>query len=82
MTRVIDVDTIEADGRDVRLQGIDAPESAQPHGSKARSALAGLIRNRRVRLEVQGTDRYDHLIAVIYSEGRNANRWLVLHGHA
>lgn len=82
VTRVIDGDTIEAGGRDVRLQGIDAPESAQPHGNEATAALAGLIRNRRVRLDIRGTDRYDRLIAVIYSEGRNVNRWLVRNGHA
>lgn len=58
----------------MRLQGIDAPERDQPHGKDATAALKGLIRHRRVRLEIQGTDRYDRLIAVIYSEGRNVNR--------
>ena len=82
VTRVIDGDTIEAEGRDVRLQGIDAPESAQPHGNEATAALAGLIRNRRVRLEIQGTNRYDRPIAVLHSEGPNVNRWLVRNGHA
>lgn len=82
VTRAIDGDTFEAGGRDVCLQGIDAPESAQPHGSEATAALDDLIRNRRVRLEIRGTDRYDRLIAVIHSEGRNVNRWLVQQGHA
>jgi len=82
VTKVTDGDTIEAGGRDIRLQGIDAPESAQPHGSEARAALAGLVDNQRVRLEIQGTDRYDRLIAVIHSEGRNVNRWMVKRGHA
>lgn len=31
---------------------------------------------------MQGTDRYDRLIAVIHSESRNVNRWLVEQGHA
>lgn len=66
----------------MRLQGIDAPESNQPHGGRATAALQGLILNRRVRLEIHGTDRYDRLIAVIYSEERNVNRWLVEQGHA
>lgn len=82
VTRVVDGDTIEAGGRDVRLQGIDAPESNQRHGGRATAALKSLILHRRVRLEVQGTDRYDRLIAVVYSEGRNVNRWLVEQGHA
>jgi len=82
VTRVTDGDTIEAGGRKVRLQGIDAPESNQRHGGRATAALQGLILNRRLRLEIQGTDRYDRLIAVVYSEGRNVNRWLVEQGHA
>lgn len=35
VTRVVDGDTIEAGGRDLRLQGIDAPESVddRPNGA-------------------------------------------------
>ncbi|MDZ7787442.1 MAG: thermonuclease family protein [Halofilum sp. (in: g-proteobacteria)] len=51
-------------------------------GSEATAALKGLILNRRVRLEVQGMDRSGRLIAVVYSEARNVNRWLVERGHA
>lgn len=65
VTRVVDGDTIEAGGRDVRLQGIDAPETSQPYGSEATASLKGLILNRRARLEVKGTDPYDRLIAVV-----------------
>lgn len=82
VTRVVDGDTIEAAGRKVRLQSIDAPESNQPHGNQATASLKSLILHRRVRLEIQGTDRYDRLIVVVYSEGRNVNRWLVEQGHA
>jgi len=82
VTRVTDGDTIEVGGPKVRLQGIDAPESNQPHGNQVTAALKGLILNRRVRLEIHETDRYDHLITVVYSEGRDVNHWLVEPGHA
>lgn len=82
VTRVMDGDTIAVAGQSVRLQGIDAPESDQPHGNEATAALKSLILHRRVRLGIRGKDRYDRLIAVIHSEGRNVNRWLVEHGHA
>lgn len=82
VTKVTDGDTIEAGGRDVRLQGIDAPERDQPHGNQATASLKSLILHRRVRLDVRGTDQYGRLIAVAYTEGRNVNRWLVEQGHA
>lgn len=82
VTKVTDGDTIEAGGRKIRLQGIDAPEANQPYGGRATAALQGLILHRRVRLKIQGTDRYGRLIAVAYSEGRNVNRWMVEKGHA
>lgn len=82
VTKVTDGDTIEAGGQRVHLQGIDAPERDQLHGNDATAALEGLILHRRARLEVRGTDRYDRRIAVVYSEGRNVNRWPVEQGHA
>ena len=50
VTRVVDGDTIEAGGEDVRLQSIDAPESSQPHGGKTTASLKGLVLDRRVHL--------------------------------
>lgn len=82
VTKVIDGDTIEAGERDVRLQGIDAPERDQPHGNEATAALKSVILHRRVRLAVQGTDQYGRFIAAVYRDGQNINRWLVEQGHA
>jgi len=82
VTRVIDGDTVEVAGESVRLQGIDAPESDQPHGGTATTALKARILDRRVTLKVQGEDRYGRLIAVIHLDDRNINRWLVASGHA
>jgi len=47
VTPVVDGNTIEAGGRDVRLQGIDASESAQRRGGQPTAALTE-ARNRGV----------------------------------
>jgi len=82
VSRVIDGDTIQVAGQSVRLQGIDAPESDQHHGGTATAALKARALNRKVTLDIQGTDRYDRLIAVVYMDEQNLNRWLVQSGHA
>jgi endonuclease YncB( thermonuclease family) len=68
---------------DVRLLGIDAPEKNQPHGAEARAALAKLIGNRRVFVDVIDTDRYDRKLARVYREPDrlDVTRALVHDGH-
>jgi endonuclease YncB( thermonuclease family) len=82
VSEVTDGDTITVSGRSVRLQGIDAPERGQPHGQAATEALRAAVLDERVRLELRGNDRYGRLIAVVYRDDRNINRWLVRQGHA
>ncbi len=81
-TEVTDGDTLTVSGRSVRLQGIDAPERDQPHGAAATMALTGEALDQWVRLEVRAEDRYGRVVAVLYREDRNLNRWLVRQGHA
>lgn len=81
VTQVTDGDTITVDGRNVRLQGIDAPERDQPYGSQASIALRSAVQGRRVCLEVREIDQYGRLVAVVYQDDRNINRWLVRQGH-
>lgn len=70
--RVIDGDTIDVDGRRVRLAGIDAPEIEQtctrlheewPCGLEAKKALAVMIGDSEVYCEYRGTDRYNRTLA-------------------
>ena len=82
VSRVVDGDTINVAGQSVRLQGIDAPESDQPHGGTATAAFQARVLNRKVTLDVQGTDRYGRQIAVVYLDEQNLNQWLVQSGHA
>ncbi len=46
----------------VRLQGIDAPETSQPFGTKSRNRLAALAMGKRATVAVTGTDRYGRLL--------------------
>ncbi len=89
---VIDGDTLLLqDGRFVRYIGINAPEIAhkkkpgEPFGILSTRANARLVRGGRVRLEFdrQKYDRYDRLLAYVYSEsGTMVNRAMIAEGMA
>jgi len=52
--------------RTVRIAGIDAPESRQPYGQRARQALAGLVRDKPVRLLCHDApDRYGRSVCKV-----------------
>lgn len=71
VTRVHDGDTItvaDAQGEeDVRLQGIDAPELAQPFGPASRDALAALVLGKPVRVGHAGRDNYGRLLGEVFT---------------
>lgn len=88
---VVDGDSLRIGGRDVRLQGIDAPEYRQtcrrdgrPEacGHQAREALAALIGGRRVACRADGSDRFERTLAVCEAGGLELNRQMVVQGHA
>lgn len=66
----------------VRLLHIDAPESAQPFGQKAKQALSQLAFKKQVTLQSTGYDRYQRLLAVVFDGNRNLNLALVQQGMA
>ena len=91
--RIIDADTLEVAGQKVRLQGIDAPESAQtcrlPGGRRwrcgqhATEALRTRLGPGAVRCTIESRDRYGRALGTCYTTGGvNVNAWLVRHGHA
>lgn len=84
--KVTDGDTIKVQLQsgpiNMRLDSIDAPESNQPHGAEAKAALATLVADREVQLEVTSQDRYERLIAIVYVGDVNVNERLVRQGHA
>ena len=88
---VTDGDTLEIRGMDIRLHGIDAPESSQtclengrqwPCGRRSANALDRFIDARTVRCQGRTTDRYGRLIAVCYVGDTDINAWLVRNGWA
>ena len=75
---------------DVRLIGIDTPESVKPNspvecfGREASAAAKALLEGSDVRLvkDVEETDRYDRLLRYVYLGHELANARLVVNGYA
>ena len=89
---VIDGDTLDISGQKIRLEGIDAPESAQTCGRAkggtwacgraAGEALAKLVERRRVTCRSEGVDRYDRMLGVCSVDGVEINAEMVRRGFA
>lgn len=57
----------------IRLDGIDAPERAQPFGSKSGEHLAGLVAGRQAVAQCSKRDRYGRHICRVLVAGVDAN---------
>ena len=66
----------------IRLQHIDAPESTQAFGNRAKQALANLTFKKNVTIYISGYDKYQRLLGVIYDGKQNINLTLVELGMA
>jgi len=66
----------------VRLAGIDAPESKQAHGSKAKLALSRKIHGKTVRVVHSKRDRYGRILGDVYLSGEWINLAMVSSGYA
>ena len=88
VTKIVDGDTIEfkdaASNKKYRFRliQIDAPESDQPWGSKARKALSKKILRKNVELHVQGRDSEGNMTGRVYYKKRDISRELIDEGHA
>ena len=94
--RVVDGDTIElSNGEIVRYIGIDTPElrekdasgwiyNPMPYAEEARDFNRKLVEGASVRLEfdVQKKDKYNRLLAYIYSQDKMVNLEMVREGYA
>ena len=75
---------------DVRLIGIDTPESVRPgtpiecFGKEASAATTALLEGQQVHLvkDVEETDRFDRLLRYVYLGDEMANARLVANGYA
>ncbi len=88
VVRVDDGDTlvveIGGDEQQVRLIGINAPESGECVGDLAKSALTEIIGGREVLIEadVEGTDQYGRLLRYVWIDGALINETLARDGLA
>ena len=66
----------------IRLAGIDTPEKAQPFGAKATQALAALVLQKQVTVDVETIDRYGRTVGKVIVNGLDINAELVKKGMA
>jgi len=65
----------------IRFAGIDTPELSQQNGKDAKNFTESKLKGRTVDLECEGTS-FDRLTCVVFLEGRNINREIILNGWA
>ena len=57
----------------IRLAAVDAPESNQPWGKKAKQALSGYVFGRDVTVEWSKRDRYGRIVGKVLDGERDVN---------
>lgn len=88
VTHVTDGDTLwvrphwGGPARQVRLEGIDAPEICQSYGPAARAALAARVLHRAVVVTSGSHDGYGRWLAHVSLGDEDVGQWLVQRGHA
>jgi len=53
----------------IRLQGIDAPEKAQPFGQKSKQSLSQMVQSKQVTVEYQKKDKYGRTLGKVLHNG-------------
>ena len=66
----------------IRLAEIDAPESRQPYGSRAKQELSGLAFGRSAAVQVQDMDRYGRTVGRVTIDDVDVNAEMVRRGAA
>lgn len=66
---VIDGDTIRIDGRNIRLQGVDAEELSEQGGHAAREIMQGIVAGKIVSCSPDGADGHGRIVARCYIDG-------------
>jgi endonuclease YncB( thermonuclease family) len=89
---IVDGDTIDISGQRLRLEGIDAPETAQTCatanggtwdcGREAARVLRVLLANAEVACDSRGNDKYGRMLATCFSDGKDVNATMVKTGYA
>lgn len=80
---VPDGDSLQlADGRRIRLLGVDAPERGRCGATEAREWLESQVKGQRVVLRDIVTDDYGRQLAVVFLRGQIVNKMLIKEGLA
>ncbi len=83
---VSDGDTVtvmrDGKGERIRVYGVDAPESRQAYGQRAKQFASDLVFGKTVRVERIDTDRYGRTVARIHVAGKCLSEELVRYGYA
>lgn len=66
----------------MRRVEIDAAESGQPYGSRAKQALSALVFGHDVRLVTKGLDRYGRTLARVFGGDLDVNAEMIRQGAA
>lgn len=86
VNKVIDGDTIKVKkgkkNYKVRLYGIDAPETSQNFGAFCTKLLSSKVIGRKVKLDIKAKDKYKRLVAIVYLDDVDINRYMVQSGCA
>ena len=81
-TRIIDGDSLELDGRPIRLFAIDLPERGQPGARAATDNLRRMISGKRVACQRIDVDRYRRDVSLCSAGGVDLSLAQVRFGHA
>jgi micrococcal nuclease len=84
ITKVVDGDTVIAQGESIRLLGIDTDERGYPCYSAAKERLEELVLDKEVTLEADVTDKdqYGRYLRYLWLNGTNINLLMVKEGLA
>lgn len=84
ITKVIDGDTVIAEGESIRLLGIDTDERGYPCYAAAKARLEELVLGKEVRLEAdaEDKDKYGRYLRFIFVNDTNVNLLMVAEGFA
>jgi endonuclease YncB( thermonuclease family) len=66
----------------IRLDGIDAPEKAQPFGQRSKQSLSDLVYGRTVEVDTYKSDRYGRQVGKVLIQGTDVNLEQVSRGLA
>ncbi len=82
--RVIDGDTLIADGKKIRLLGINAPEKGENYYEESKNFLEDMVLNKTIVLEYGSRkhDKYGRVLAYVFLDNVNINSLLVKKGLA